>query len=91
MVKNCSTKVGFCKVNLVQCGIDELGVLEVHFGKRAEFDRAVFETHGEQKIVAVFKMKPQQLTFLELYISEGSVTEFGHAELAANEQSISKA
>ena len=91
MVKNCCTKVGFCKVNLVQCGIDEPGILKVHFGKRAEFDRTVFEAHGEQKIVAVFKMKAQQLAFLEPYISEGSIAERGHAELAANEQGIGKA
>jgi hypothetical protein len=55
--------------------MDEPGVLQVHFGKRAEFDRTVFETHGEQKIVAVFKMKPQQLAVLETYVSEGSVAE----------------
>lgn len=91
MVKNCSTKVGFCKVNLVQCGLDELGVLEVHFGERAKFNRTVFKTYREQKIVAVFKMKTQQLAVLETYVSEGSVAERGHAELAANEQSIGKA
>jgi hypothetical protein len=53
----------------------EPGVLKVHFGKRAEFDRTVFEAYGEQKIVAVFKMQPQQLAVLEPYISEGGVAE----------------
>lgn len=91
MVKNCTVKVGFCKVNLVQCGFDEPGVLKVHFVERTEFDRTVFEAHCEQKIVAVFKMKPKQLTILEAYISEGGIVEVGHAELAANEQCIGKA
>jgi hypothetical protein len=69
----------------------EPGVLQVHFGERAEFDRTVFKAHGEQKIIAVFKMKAQQLAVLELYISEGSIAERGHAELAAYEQGIGKA
>ena len=91
MVKNCSTEVGFCKVNLVQCGMYEPGVLQVHFGKRAELDRTVFETHREQKIITVFKMKTQQLAVFEPYISESGVAERGHAELAAHEQCIGKA
>jgi hypothetical protein len=86
MVKNRTTKVGFCKVNLMQRGIDKPGVLQVHVGKRAEFDRTVFKTHCEEKIAAVLKMKPQQLTILEPDISKGGVAKGGHAELAANEQ-----
>ena len=91
MVKNSTVKVGFCKVNLMHRGLDEPGVLQVHFGKRAEFDRTVFEGYCEQKIAAVLKMKTQQLTILEKYISKGGVAEPGHAELAALEQCIGKA
>ena len=91
MVKNRTDKVGFYKVNLMQSGIDKPGILQVHFGKRAEFDRTVFEAYREQKVIAVLKMKPQQLTIFEPDISESGIVEPGHAELAANEQSIGKA
>jgi hypothetical protein len=72
----------------MQCTVGPFHFLQVHFTERRKFDRAILKLQAQQERVAVFKMQPKDFTIVETDIPEAGVAQFGHAELAAIENTI---
>jgi hypothetical protein len=86
--KNGSAKVCLTEIQFMQRTVGPFHFFQAHFSERGKLDEAMLNLHAQQERVAVFKMQPKDFAISENDIPEAGIAQFGHAELAAIENTV---